>query len=116
IAERAGDRDCPIRGTAGEGTYANRDPDDKAASLLEKPLADEPPALVRQSGWSMPGAVGAPACLEQEPGTFLGVVDEHLQQARCRHILMVIRKLVSLAHVFDRRLVVRHEFAQHIAW
>jgi hypothetical protein len=45
--------------------------------------------------------LGLAACLEQEPAALLGFVDELLQQARGRDILVLVGELVRFAHVSD---------------
>ncbi len=62
----------------------------------------------------MTATLGWPACLEQEPAALLRLVDEILQQAGSRHILVLVRELVGFAHVLDLSLVVVHEFVEHI--
>jgi len=63
----------------------------------------------------MAGVVDPPARLEQEPAAFLGFVDEHFQEARSRHVVVVVGKLMGFAHVRDVGLVVGHQFYQHVA-
>src|SRR4030081_1295914 len=55
------------------------------------------------------------AGFEQEPGAALGLVDEDFEQARGAGILMVVAKLVGLAHRSRDMLVVFHQLAQHLA-
>ena len=62
----------------------------------------------------MTRALGCAACLEQEPAAFLGLVDEVLQQAGSRHVLVLVCELVGFAHVLNLSLVVVHELVQHI--
>src|SRR5882762_2953244 len=55
------------------------------------------------------------AGFEQEPGAALGLVDEDFEQARGAGILMIIAKLVGLAHRGRHVLVVFHQFTKHFA-
>ncbi len=48
------------------------------------------------------------AGFEQEPGAALGLVDEDFEQARGAGILMIVAKLVRLAHRGGHVLVVFH--------
>src|SRR5882672_3035261 len=52
---------------------------------------------------------------EQEPGAALGLVDEDFEQARGAGILMIVAKLVRLAHRGGDVFVVFHQLAQHFA-
>jgi len=70
----------------------------------------------------VPIAFPTPRCcllaarLEQEPGAPLGLVDERFKQARSAGILVIVGKLVRLAHGGRDVFVVLHQFAQHFAW
>jgi hypothetical protein len=63
---------------------------------------------------SVTGTFGGAARLEQEPATLLGFVDEILEQAGGRHVLVFVGDLMSFAHVMDLGLVVVHQFDEHI--
>ena len=62
----------------------------------------------------MASCISVPACLEKKPRPALRFVDINFQKARCRHIVVVVANLVSLAHGVCDCLVIRHKFAQHI--
>jgi hypothetical protein len=62
----------------------------------------------------MAAALGLAARFEQEPATFFGFVDEILQQAGGRYVLVLVGDLVGRAHGVDLRLVVVHELQQHV--
>src|SRR5262245_16863154 len=66
------------------------------------------------TGPSVAAALGLAARLEQEPAPLLGLVNEILQEARGRHVLMLVGDLVRLAHAVDLRLVVVHQLQQHV--
>src|SRR5262249_40736616 len=59
-------------------------------------------------------SLGLAARLEQEPAALFGFVNEILQKARRRHVLVLVGDLVGRAHVMDLRLIVVHELQQHI--
>src|SRR5262245_17628993 len=60
------------------------------------------------------GSLGLAARLEQEPAALFGFVNEILQKAGGRHVLVLVGNLVGRAHVVDLRLIVVHELQQHI--
>src|SRR5262249_11209892 len=66
-----------------------------------------------QSG-SVTGLVCRAACLEQEPGALLGIIDEGLEQARGADVIVLVGDLMRLAQCLGDRLVVVHELAQHV--
>src|SRR3981081_2704845 len=76
------------------------------------PLPPETDSQPRRG--SVPGCIGRPARLEQEPGAPFGIVDVVLQQTCGGDILVLVRQLVGLAHGLGDRLVVVHELAQHV--
>src|SRR5229473_2892554 len=55
------------------------------------------------------------AGFEQEPGAALGLVDEGLEQPGGTGILVIVGKLVGLAHRGSDVLVVFHQLAKHFA-
>src|SRR5580698_5908458 len=63
---------------------------------------------------SMPGLVGAAGCLEQEPRSSFGVVDIDFQKARGRNVIMFVAERMRLAHACRDRLVVGHQFDEHV--
>src|SRR5262245_23795506 len=56
----------------------------------------------------------APARFEQEPGPPLGLVDPVLEQARARHVVVLVAESVRLAHVRGELLVVLTQLCQHV--
>src|SRR5215471_8267693 len=62
----------------------------------------------------VPGSLGLAARLEQEPTALFGFVNEILQKAGGRHVLVLVGNLVGRAHVVHLRLIVVHELQQHI--
>src|SRR6516165_9684256 len=49
------------------------------------------------------------ARLEQKPAALFGFINEILQKASGRHVLVLVGNLVGRAHVVDLRLIVVHE-------
>src|SRR5215813_15068167 len=60
--------------------------------------------------------VAQPGCLKQKPDSLFGLVDKILEDACRRSVVILICYLVGLAHAYRERLVVLHQFAQHIGW
>src|SRR5208283_4696067 len=52
-------------------------------------------------GFSVAGQVGFAACLEQEPGSPLGLIDKVFQKARGGDVLVVVANFVARAHGRD---------------
>jgi len=63
---------------------------------------------------SVARALALAARLEQEPATLFRLVDEHLEEACGRHVIMLVGDLVRRAHVTNVRLVVVRQLEQHV--
>src|SRR5581483_5046353 len=62
----------------------------------------------------MAGGIPPAARLVQEPDAPLGLVDPYFEQARSRHVVLLVAEIVRFAHDPDQRLVVAPELGQHI--
>src|SRR3954469_26050507 len=62
----------------------------------------------------MAGRVAPAACLKQEPGAPLSLVDEVLEEACGRYIPMLTAQLMGLKHARREGLVVVPQLGQHV--
>ena len=62
----------------------------------------------------MPGRVAFAACFVKKPNALFGVIDEGLQQARARNVVVLVADIVRLAHRRNNALIVVAQFRQHV--
>src|SRR6185312_6681039 len=64
----------------------------------------------------MTSRIAPTACLVKEPHAPFVLIDPHFEQARGRHIVLLVAEVMRLAHARDQVLVVRSELGQHVEW
>src|SRR5580704_18751456 len=80
----------------------------------KKPLQESWPRIIHRRRLP-PRIVGSRAgCFEQEPHAPLGLIDKVFQNARGRHVVVLVAELVAFTHRRGDLLIVVHQFAQHV--